>query len=188
MSQSVSVYEDLTTKASAGDQKAFCTLYHRHYYNVTGLVFKMLGKYSNDIDDIVQEVFLQVHKSLVTFREQSKFSTWLHRVTVNAVLMHLRSARSRPVCKEKLPEIVSNSILPDVSVDQRERVRVFSKIVDSLPEKKRVVFILHDLEGVSASEISKIVNAPILTVRTRLFYARRELRTLINNDPILATV
>jgi RNA polymerase sigma-70 factor (ECF subfamily) len=179
---------DLIAKASAGDRAAFRALYLRHRETVSRLVFRMLGG-PRDLDDVVQEVFLQVYRSLPDFRGQSKFSTWLHRVTVNVVLMHRRAARSRPTYgEEPHPDTTADqeTVAPDVDADRRERMRAFARILDRLAEKKRVVFILHDLEGVPPVEIAKIVGAPVLTVRTRLFYARREIEALLSTEPVLA--
>ena len=84
----------LIARAAADDTAAFRELYERHRAVVARLVFRMLSG-RGDVEDVIQEVFFQVHRSLKDFRGQSKFSTWLHRVTVNVVLMHRRSARSR---------------------------------------------------------------------------------------------
>jgi RNA polymerase sigma-70 factor (ECF subfamily) len=65
-------------------------------------------------------------------------------------------------------------------------MRAFRRVIDQLAEKKRTVFILHELDGQSPAEISKIVGAPVLTVRTRLFYARRELAEMLKHEPTLA--
>lgn len=179
---------DLIAKAGAGDRAAFRVLYGRHRDVVARLVFRMLGA-SRDLDDVVQEVFFQVHKSLKDFRGQSKFSTWLHRVTVNVVLMHRRAARSRPTyAEEPHPDTTPDDdvLAPDADVDRRERVRAFARILDRIAEKKRVVFILHELEGVPPVEIAEIVGAPVLTVRTRLFYARREIEAMLADEPVLA--
>ena len=69
----------------------------------------------------------------------------------------------------------SGDIAPDEDAERRERVRAFGRLLDRLADKKRIVFVLHELEGVAPAEIARIVGAPVLTVRTRLFYARREL-------------
>jgi RNA polymerase sigma-70 factor (ECF subfamily) len=180
--------EALIARASAGDTAAFRTLYERHRSDVARLVYRMLGARS-DLDDVAQEVFFQVHRSLKDFRGQSKFSTWLHRVTVNVVLMHRRAARSRPVYSEEAPPDVTaddDTLLPDEDADRRARMRAFQRLLDKLAEKKRVVFVLHELEGLPPSEIAEIVGCPVLTVRTRLFYARRELEALIAQEPALA--
>lgn len=174
-------------RASGDDTAAFRELYGRHRSDVARLVYRMLGG-RGDLEDVIQEVFVQVHKSLKDFRGQSKFSTWLHRVTVNVVLMHRRAARSRPVfADEPLGEALvrGDDVAPDEDAERRERVRAFARLLDRLADKKRVVFVLHELEGVSPTEIATIVGAPVLTVRTRLFYARRELEAMLGDEPAL---
>jgi RNA polymerase sigma-70 factor (ECF subfamily) len=180
--------DTLISRAATGDRAAFRTIYERHRENVARLVYRMLGPRS-DIDDVIQEVFFQVYRSLKDFRGQSKFSTWLHRVTVNVVLMHRRSARSRPVFADEPPTdalLHASDLAPDEDAERRERVRAFGRLLDRLADKKRIVFVLHELEGVAPSEIAKIVGAPVLTVRTRLFYARREIESLLPEEPSLA--
>ncbi len=182
--------DQLIARAGRGETAAFSVLYNRHRGDVARLVYRMLGGPA-EVDDVVQEVFVQVFRSLKDFRGQSKFSTWLHRVTVNVVLMHRRAARSRPTYTEELPPDQTadqDRTLPDEDAERRARVRAFSRLLDRLAEKKRVVFVLHELEGVSPQEISKIVGAPVLTVRTRLFYARRELEAMIAEEPLLASI
>jgi RNA polymerase sigma-70 factor (ECF subfamily) len=180
--------ESLVRRASAGDPAAFRVLFARHRGDVARLVYRMLNT-PGDLEDVVQEVFVQVFRSLKDFRGQSKFSTWLHRVTVNVVLMHRRSARSRPVLAPELPgELVADAgqVLPDDEVDRRERMRAFQRLLARLADKKRIVFVLHELEGMSPAEIAEVVGAPVLTVRTRLFYARRELEAMLADEPTLA--
>jgi RNA polymerase sigma-70 factor, ECF subfamily len=180
--------DKLVERAAADDTAAFRELYVRHRADVARLVYRMLGG-RGDLEDVIQEVFVQVHKSLKDFRGQSKLSTWLHRVTVNVVLMHRRAARSRPVfADEPIGEGVvhGSDVLPDEDAERRERVRAFARLLDRLADKKRIVFVLHELEGISPTEIAKIVGAPVLTVRTRLFYARREIEAMLRDEPSLA--
>jgi len=188
--------DELVEKAKSGDREAFRELFRRHRNDVARLAYRMLGARRGggkvgsggaDLDDVVQEVFLQVHRSLGDFRGQSKFSTWLHRVTVNVVLMSRRAARSRPVFTSEVsdnePDIGHT---PDEEASRTRRVDAFRRVLDRLPEKKRTVFVLHEIEGLAPSEIAEMVDAPVLTVRTRLFYARRELCELMKDEPSLA--
>jgi RNA polymerase sigma-70 factor, ECF subfamily len=180
--------ERLIARAAADDRAAFRELYVRHRGDVARLVYRMLGG-RGDLEDVIQEVFVQVHKSIKDFRGQAKFSTWLHRVTVNVVLMHRRAARSRPVfADEPLGEAVvhDEDVAPDEDAERRERMRAFARLLDRLAEKKRIVFVLHELEGIAPTEIAQIVGAPVLTVRTRLFYARRELEAMLVDEPSLS--
>jgi RNA polymerase sigma-70 factor (ECF subfamily) len=180
--------DSLVAKAATGDTTAFRALYTRHRGDVARLVYRMLGARS-DQDDVIQEVFFQVYRSLKDFRGKSKFSTWLHRVTVNVVLMHRRAAKSRPVYAEETAQDLTaddDSVSPDEDADRRARVRAFARVLARLADKKRIVFVLHELEGMAPSEIAEVVGAPVLTVRTRLFYARREIEAMLDDEPVLA--
>ena len=174
-------------KKQERDREAFRQLFLRHRAEVSRLVFRMVGP-RTELEDIIQEVFLQVHRSLKDFRGQSKFTTLLHRVTVNVVLMHRRAAKSRPqLVAPHVDEVhVDPRLSPDEDAARLERMRAFRRVIDQLAEKKRTVFLLHELEGLAPAEIAKIVGAPVLTVRTRLFYARRELAEMLKHEPTLA--
>jgi RNA polymerase sigma-70 factor, ECF subfamily len=180
---------ELLERCKAGDALAFREVFRTHRADVARLVQRMTGRPS-DLEDTVQEVFLQVYRSLKDFRGQSRFSTWLYRVTVNVVLMQRRAARSRPVLHEAPEDDFGPDIrdLPDDQVARSRRVAAFYRLLDRLSDKKRAVFVLHELEGLSPSEIAKVVSAPVLTVRTRLFYARRELLALLREEPTLEVV
>lgn len=181
--------DDLVSRAAQGDERAFRALFRAHRSDVTRLVHRMLGR-SNDVEDVVQEAWVQVHRCIKDFRYQARFSTWLYRVTVNVVLMHRRAARSRPTLVEAPPTLVSRdrAPLPDEQVARGARLEAFTRLLERLSEKKRTVFVLHDLEGVAPTDIAEIVGAPVLTVRTRLFYARRELAAMMHEEPTLAAL
>ena len=180
---------DLVERCRAGDAEAFREIFRQYRSEVARLVHRMLGR-SADLEDIVQEVFLQVHRSIRDFQGKARFSTWLYRVTVNVVLMHRRAAKSRPVFSVAPEGLVpaDSRALPDDQVARLRRGRAFYRLLDRLSDKKRTVFILHELEGMAPSEIAKVVGAPVLTVRTRLFYARRELLAMIREEPALASL
>ena len=179
--------DELVKRAQHGDRAAFTELFRRHRSDVSRLVFRMLGP-TADSEDVIQEVFLQVHRSLGEFRGQAKFTTWLHRVTVNVVLMVRRAARSRPVFAGELVDDAEpdKGLLPDEDAARYARIAAFRRLLDRLPEKKRTVFILHEIEGLAPAEIATMVDAPVLTIRTRLFYARRELAEMMVHEPVLA--
>lgn len=180
---------NLLERCRQGDQAAFRQLFAQHQADVTRLVTRMVGR-RPEVEDIVQEVFLQVHRSLREFRGDAKFSTWLHRVTVNVVLMARRAARSRPVFSDQPTDdrFTDEGLWPDEDAARRERMRAFQRCIDQLSDKKRVVFVLHELEGMGAAEIAQIVEAPVLTVRTRLFYARQEMADLMRHEPVLRSI
>ncbi len=178
----------LVARCKAGDKAAFRTLYERYRSDVARLVFRMVGQRA-ELEDLIQEAFLQVYRSLPDFRGDSRFGTWVHRITVNVVLMHRRAARSRPALTDEVPpHLEGSSPLPDEDAIRRQRVEAFYAVLDRIAEKKRTVFILHEIEGLSPSEIAALVDAPVLTVRTRLFYARRDMIQLLREEPSLASL
>jgi RNA polymerase sigma-70 factor, ECF subfamily len=179
----------LVERCQRGDEEAFRQLFRDHHADVARLAQRMLGR-ATELEDIVQEVFLQVHRSIRDFRHGSRFSTWLYRVTVNVVLMHRRAAKSRIVFGEQPETLVAVDHRPfaDEQLERHRRVNAFHRLLDRLSEKKRLVFVLHELEGLAPGEIAKIVGSPVLTVRTRLFYARRELLAMLAEEPSLAGV
>jgi RNA polymerase sigma-70 factor (ECF subfamily) len=178
--------DSLIERCQAGDDEAFLELYRRHRPGVARLVQRLLGRVS-DVEDVTQEVFLQVHRSLKDFRYGSRFSTWLYRVTVNVVLMQRRARRSRPVLVEGNDGVIPEDVtpLPDEQIAQRRRIQALFRILDRLSEKKRTAYVLHDIEGLQPADIARAVGAPVLTVRTRLFYARREIVGRMSEEPAL---
>lgn len=178
--------ESLVGRYQAGEEDAFLELYRAHREEVRRLVQRLVGRPS-DVEDVTQEVFLQVHRSLKDFRHGSRFSTWLYRVTVNVVLMQRRKQRSRPVLVEAGEDTVCECSrpLPDEQIAQRRRIDALLRIVERLSEKKRTTYLLHDLEGLAPADIARLVGAPVLTVRTRLFYARKEIVGRMNEEPSL---
>ena len=169
-----------------GNGHALTELYRRHCRRVESVARNLIGP-SSELEDIVQDVFIELQRALYRFRGESRFTTWLHRLTVNVALMNRRAKRSRPVLTDEVAyDLPSQEIDPDEDAIRRERVRAFYRLLERLPEKKRTVFVLHEVEGLSPGEIAEIVGAPALTVRTRLFYARRDLIQLLREEPSLA--
>jgi RNA polymerase sigma-70 factor (ECF subfamily) len=178
---------DIVARCQAGDETAFRELYLRHRTTLHRVVYRLLGP-TADLEDVLQEVFLQVHKSIGSFRGQSRLGTWLHRVAVNVALQHLRRKKTTVVTKpderveEHTPE-ESRGASPYDEAETRDRVRAVYRALDHLSPKKRAVLVMHDMQGMSAQAIAEIVRAPVFTVRTRLFYARKEFYKRVVDDP-----
>jgi len=181
----------LVERALSGDESAFKQLFTRHRDDASRVVYRMLGP-SPEVEDVVQDVFLHVYRSLHTFRGDSRFSTWLYRLAVNVTRMHLRKRKSRPRFADvDVPETPSEDqrvLDPGEEVDQRMRIRALYDVLDTLTEKKREVLVLHDFDGVAAKEIAETLDIPVLTVRTRLFYARKELYVAMRSHPALKSI
>ncbi len=164
----------LVERCRRGDRDAFGEFYRTYRHDVARNLHRVLGPGRGDLDDVLQEVFIEVFKSIARFRGDSKISTWLYRVCVNVALQRLRKRRRlAEVTSAEGPELRDEGT-PQRSLEARERMAAVYRILDDLAPKKRVVFILHEIEGREPKEIASIVGAPVLTVRTRLHYARKE--------------
>lgn len=175
---------DLLTRARSGDASAFRELYAQHHRQVASQLAFLVPR--SDLEDVLQDVFVEVYRSLKRFEGRSAFTTWLYRLTVHVAMKARRKhTRSRLDIVEELPETVDPSAGPDETALSAERQARVEELLQQLSPKKRAVLVMHDLRGMEAQRIAEILDTNILTVRTRLFYARRELEALAANDPAL---
>jgi RNA polymerase sigma-70 factor (ECF subfamily) len=173
--------------AAKGDIEAFEEIYRRHHKKVYSLCFRMVRS-ASEAEDLTQEVFLQLFRKLHTFRRESSFSTWLHRLTVNQVLMHFRKAT---VKTEKTTEDGTTPIRVVIGTENPRRMSLIDRIalneaLDQLSPGYRMVFILHDLEGYEHYQIGKMLGCAVGTSKSQLHKARLRLRRLLtgrNNTP-----
>jgi RNA polymerase sigma-70 factor, ECF subfamily len=177
--------------AQQGDAGAFEIIYQHHCRRVYALCLRMLRD-PVEAEDLVQEVFIQLFRKIHTFRGESAFSTWLHRVTANLVLMHLR--RKKPVAtsvdeftgSDEEDDRPRNEIgAPDPRLTGLiDRVNLQSAI-DQLPEGCREIFILYDVQGYEHNEIAEILGRSIGNSKSQLHKARKRLRKLLQGAPSL---
>jgi RNA polymerase sigma-70 factor, ECF subfamily len=173
---------DLIARCQRGDKEALGELYRLYRAEVARNLHRMLGPGRGDLEDVLQEVFIEVFRSIARFRGDAKVSTWLYRVCVNVALQRLRKRKRRAeVSTDAVAERITDET-PERDLDTRRRLDAVYRLLDELSPKKRVVFILHEIEGREPKEIAGIVGAPVLTVRTRLHYARKEFYALAARD------
>jgi RNA polymerase sigma-70 factor (ECF subfamily) len=168
---------DLIRRCRLGERSAQEQLYKRHRRQVAANLYRVLGQ-RGELDDLVQEVFVIAFRGLGRFRGEARLSTWLYRICVNVALAKIRSKTRRPpalpLATSVLETVESSPPSPEQVMSQRqERERVY-RALEEMPAKKRLVLYLHEIEGLDLKEIAYIVDAHPVTVRTRLFYARRE--------------
>lgn len=173
----------LVERCQRGERDALAQFYRAYRSDVARNLYRVLGPNRDDVEDVVQEVFIEVFRSIARFRGDSKISTWLYRVCVNVALQRLRKRkRLAEVSSDCGPESTDEHT-PQRALEAQERLRAVYRILDTLSPKKRVVFVLHEIEGREPKEIAGIVGAPVLTVRTRLHYARKEFYAIAGSDP-----
>jgi RNA polymerase sigma-70 factor (ECF subfamily) len=177
--------EEAIEKARNGDARAFETLYAMHKRRVYSLCLRMLGNVA-EAEDLTQEAFLQLYRKIGTFRGDSAFSTWLHRLAVNVVLMHLRRKGLPQVSLEETLEpsqddgprkdIGARDLTLSGSID---RVTL-ERAIENLPPGYRLVFVLHDVEGYEHNEIAEMLDCSIGNSKSQLHKARMKLRDLLH--------
>ena len=172
---------DVITRCQGGDPRAFDELYLLHRRQVAAQLHRLVG--STDLEDAIQEVFFEVWRSIHRFRSESKLSTWLYRVTVHVALRRLRTRKRREPQSAGDPDALPFGDTPERALRRRVALRNVHRILDQMSAKKRVVFVLHEIEGLDVGEIAELVGAPRVTVRTRLHYARKEFFRRVAADP-----
>lgn len=171
---------ELAQISASGNIAAFEVLYERYHRRTYSLCLRMTNS-ATEAEDLTQEVFIQLFRKIGSFRGASAFSTWLHRLTVNQVLMHFRK---RSVKNEKTSEdgempdqIVTGTANPN-KMPIVDRIAL-NKAIGELPNGYRSVFILHDIEGYEHEEVAKIMGISVGTSKSQLHKARLKLRGLI---------
>ncbi len=182
LSPSAKDYE-LAQAASGGDVSAFEVLYERHNRRVYSLCLRMTQN-SSEAEDLAQEVFIQLFRKIGSFRGESAFTTWLHRLTVNQVLMHFRK---RGVKMEQTTEDGETPIQVVLGTENPLQMPVVDRIaldkaISQLPPGYRTVFILHDVEGHEHEEIARMLGCSVGTSKSQLHKARMKLRTLLRQQ------
>ncbi len=170
----------LTQLSAAGNIAAFELLYERYHRRTYSLCLRMTNN-QTEAEDLTQEVFIQLFRKAGSFRGDSAFSTWLHRMTVNQVLMHFRR---RSVKNEKTSQDgeMPEQIVP--GTENRLKMPVLDKIaltraISELPPGYKSVFTLHDIEGYEHEEVARILGISVGTSKSQLHKARLKLRGLL---------
>jgi RNA polymerase sigma-70 factor (ECF subfamily) len=172
-------------RAQQGDAEAFERIYRLHNRRVYALCLRMVGN-TAEAEDLTQEAFLQLFRKIGTFRGESAFSTWLHRLAVNVVLMRLRKKTLAQTSLEEVTEPDEDVGGPRKDIggpDLRlsgsvDRVNL-ERAVEQLPPGYRSVFVLHDVQGYEHNEIATIMNCSIGNSKSQLHKARMRLRQLL---------
>jgi len=172
---------EILADAQAGSHAAFAKLYSLHKRRVYSLCLRMLGNVA-EAEDLTQESFLQLHRKIATFRGDSAFSTWLHRLTINVVLMHLRRKGLNLISLDEAldpsPDTGPTRSFgaPDLRLTGSIDRMTLEKAVESLPAGYRLIFVLHDIEGYEHNEIATLLDCSIGNSKSQLHKARMKLR------------
>jgi len=173
-------------RAKQGDAAAFEALYNLHKRRVYSLCLRMTAN-TAAAEDLTQEAFLQLFRKIGTFRGESAFSTWLHRMAVNVVLMQLRKKGLPVVPLEENIETEEESPRKEPGADDPRLAGSIDRMqlqrsIEALPPGYRMIFLLHDVEGYEHNEIAEMVGCSIGNSKSQLHKARMKLREILKTS------
>jgi RNA polymerase sigma-70 factor, ECF subfamily len=170
--------EELVARCRAGDMDAFETIYRQHAPRLYSLAVRMSGS-TADGEDLLQEIFLQAHRKLASFKGDAALGTWLYRLAVNYCLDHVRSRRARM-------DKITDSLDPEPDAVQPTAARQtpiarldLERALAQLPDGCREAFVLHDVEGFDHKEVGELLGIAEGTSKSQVFKARMKLRALL---------
>jgi RNA polymerase sigma factor (sigma-70 family) len=177
---------ELVLLAQKGDLRAFDELVERYHGKIYGLTYNMTSN-REDAEDLTQEVFVKAFEALPRFQGKSSFYTWIYRIAVNKTINYRKKRnRKRALSLDQFDQEIKmdgnyhdlttkGSPLRNISLSELQ-IKL-NKALQNLSEKHRTVVVMHDMQGIPHEEIAKVVGASVGTVRSRLFYARRQMQS-----------
>src|ERR1700681_2258520 len=166
--------QKLIRRAQAGDVDAFEILYSEHSPRIYALCLRLMAGDTSDATELLQDVFIKAWRRLDTFRGDSAFASWLHRLTVNTMLENTRSEGRRTA--RVLPMEDTSRLAGAARASGIELKMDMESAIASLPKGARLAFVLHDVEGYQHQEIAEQLSVTVGTVKAQLHRARRLLR------------
>jgi RNA polymerase sigma-70 factor (ECF subfamily) len=177
---------ELVLKSQQGDIRAFDGLVERYHGRIYGLTYNMTSN-REDAEDLTQEVFVKAFEALPRFKGKSSFYTWLYRIAVNKTINYRKKRnRKRALSLDQFDQDIKTDDVyheltakgsPLRNISLSELQEKLNEALQLLSEKHRTVVVMHDMQGIPHDEIAKVVGASVGTVRSRLFYARRQMQT-----------
>ena len=177
----------LIIKAQKGDRQSFRELFLAYSKRVDGVALGIMGQHDR-AEEVTQEVFIRLYRSISNYDVKRNFFTYLYRITVNVCFDHLKKEKTRSTVSmnseddqfSNLPgEPMHN---PHEKMEQKEIRRMIRKLVDRLGPKQRAAFILRDIEGLDSKEVADILKCSKTTVRAHLHFARKSLKHMIETE------
>jgi RNA polymerase sigma-70 factor (ECF subfamily) len=175
---------ELVRRCAEGERTAQTRLFRQEVRRVHGLLYRVLGP-SGPHEDLIQETFLRVFRSLAQFRGDSQLSTWIGGIALNVAYGHLRSNPPPAVRLELVPDTRVTEGDADRQLAARQGLRRVYQILDRMDPRLRIAFTLHAIDGRPLREVADLMAASVVATKTRVWRARRELEKRAQRDPLL---
>ncbi len=175
----------LVDRCNRGEEAATRELFRTFHKRVHGTLYRILGS-SRDIDDLTQDTFIQVFKSLPSFRAEAKLATWIDRIAVRVAYRYIGKRSKLAIPDDSVAEERSLAPGPGHQAESREGVRRLYAALATLPPASRVAFALHEIDGRSVREVASLLGTNTSATKLRIWRARKTLFRVASSDPILA--
>ncbi len=174
----------LVDRCLQGEQAAARQLFRDQHRRVQATLWRVIG-HNRDMDDLLQDVFLEVFRSLRRYRAEATLATWIDRIAARVAYRYLRSRKKLPTLLESLPEPVAEGVSPAARATARHRLDRFFAAAAELPPAARIAYVLHVVEGRPVAEVATLTDATVTATKVRVWRARRLLRKRAARDPVL---
>ena len=175
---------DLAGRCVSGDRTAQRELFRRERGRVQATLYRILGS-NHDMEDLVQESFIEIFRSLASFRGEARLGTWMDKITVRVACAYLSRRRPKVARLEAVPEIPDGDANAEERAMAREAARRAYVLLDRLDVNKRVAFSLHAIDGRPLAEVARLMDASLVATKVRVWRARREMERRADRDPVL---
>lgn len=169
---------ELIEECLNGDKNAFSELVSRYKRLIYSVAYKF-SRDNDEVNDLAQEAFLKIYKSLSKYDSQYKFSTWSVKVATNICLDHVRRKKLKSISLDELENVVGRNNSPEEYYLRKEKSQVLQNAIDELPEIYRVPIVLYHQKGMSYKEIAETLGKPMSIIKNRIFRARHALKEML---------
>jgi RNA polymerase sigma-70 factor, ECF subfamily len=175
--------EELKTRLKKGDKTSFSELINNYSVRVLNTCYRFFPD-KEDAEDISQEVFIEIFKSIKSFRGESKLSTWIYRIAVSKCLDEIKKRRRKKRFSEigKMLHVddiagrLGGGAMPDKYIQEKDKMKEVMEALDNLPDNQRVAFTLSKVEGYTNKEIAEILNTTIIAVESLVSHAKKKVK------------
>lgn len=186
--RAVSTYAEqlgLAHRCAGGDRAAQRAIFHEHKSRVHATLYRILGS-NRDMEDLVQEAFLQIFRSIGSYRGEASLGTWISRISTRVAYGYLSKRRVATVALHSVPDTSTDDPDAERQAIAREAVRRLYSVLDRVEAKQRIAFTLHVIGGRPLREVAEVTDASVVATKTRVWRARKELNRRARKDPLLA--
>lgn len=175
---------ELAKRCCSGEATAQRDLFHREKRRVHAALYRILGS-NTEMDDLVQDVFLEVFRTLHHFRGEAQLGTWIDRVAVRVAYAHISRRKARPRTLELVADVASRSAGAEERAISREAARRLYAILEQVEPRQRIAYVLHLVDGRPIAEVARAMDATAVLTRVRIWRARRVVEAHAKLDPLL---